>query len=123
MSAVPLHLLPSDRLGEMEDRVEALQLRAEALRYSGSLHPQSSLLDDLLEARVRQCVLARLSHADSGTRDLPDGRPLPPTTTPPLVEIEAELDLGRCYYDMRLWPHAVARAKKAARLARGAQAN
>jgi hypothetical protein len=121
MSAVPLHLLPSDRLGEMEDRVEALQLRAEALRYSGSLHPQSSLLDDLLEARVRQCVLARLSHADSGTRDLPDGRPLPPTTTPPLVEIEAELDLGRCYYDMRLWPHAVARAKKAARLARGAQ--
>jgi hypothetical protein len=96
----------------MEDRIEALQLRVEELRYCGSLHPQSPLLNDLLQTRVRQCVLARLSHMGGSSGG---------TSKPPVAEIEAELELGRCYYDMQLWSHAVAHAKKASRLVHGAQ--
>ena len=98
--SVPLHLLPENRLSELEAHIENLQLQVESLRYRGRLHPKCKILEELLESRVRYVALARLSNNAS--------------------EIEAELDLGRCYGEMKFWTHATAHAKKAVKLAKDA---
>ena len=98
-----IKLNPTSRMTVCRTSIRSQQSRVNDLLHSGRLHHQSPALNHLLQTRVRQSVLARLSDPNDA-----------------FGQSCAHYEVARCYRWLELWSHALTHAKKSLDLARAA---
>ena len=96
------HFLKMQRTLELLTASETHQAKVNLLRHRGRLHRQSPFLDTLLQTRIRQSVLARLSTIENNSNNHYIQ-----------TESNAHFEIACCYRDQELWSHAKTHAKKA----------
>jgi hypothetical protein len=96
-----IKLNPTHRLKVLQHTIHRQQSIVDSLRYRGRLQLRSKALEELLQIRLRQAVLARLS-----------------TEVDFSGESMAHFEIARCYKCLELWSHTLKHTKKALELAR-----